>query len=281
MDTEITRHSNDILMKCMAENFKDKTLAFFGLKTARIAGLSPTALPAIEARETRTDVVFLLEDDTLLHLEFQTTVSKEDLKRFLLYDARIASREEQARIINTAVIYSGNIEQAPEMLDCGSIFYRVTNVYMKDYDGDEEYKRLRKKIETEDLLDDEYLMKLVFLPLMKSKEKIEEKAVQSLELARRLKDDRQRVFAMSGIIVVTDKHLSDEYKKRLLEVLQMTQIEQWIREEGRKEGRKEGREEGKKEIARTALKEGADVEFVVKITGLDKQTVLKLKEELN
>lgn len=277
MDTEITFHSNDILMKCMAENFKDKTLAFFGLKTARKAGLSPTALPAIEARETRTDVVFLLEDDTLLHLEFQTTVSKEDLKRFLLYDARIASREEQARIINTAVIYSGNVEQAPEMLDCGSILYRVTNVYMKDYDGDEESKRLHKKIETEDLLDDEDLMKLVFLPLMKSKEKIEEKAVQSLELARRLKDDRQRVFAMSGIIVVTDKHLSDEYKKRLLEVLQMTRIEQWIREEGRKEGR----EEGKKEIARTALKEGADVEFVVKITGLDKQTVLKLKEELN
>jgi hypothetical protein len=77
---------------------------------------------------------------------------------------------------------------------------------------------------------------------------------------------------MSGIIVVTDKHLSDEYKKRLMEVLQMTQIEQWIREEGR--------EEREKEIARTALKEGAEVEFVVKITGLDKKTVLKLKEEL-
>ncbi len=145
MDTEITRQSNDILMKYMAESFKDKTLAFFGLKTARITGLSPTGLPAIEARETRTDVVFLLEDDTLLHLEFQTTISKEDLKRFLLYDARITSREEKGRIINTAVIYAGNIQQAPETLDCGSILYRVTNVYMKDYNGDREYKDCIKR----------------------------------------------------------------------------------------------------------------------------------------
>ncbi|AGK99801.1 Rpn family recombination-promoting nuclease/putative transposase [Desulfoscipio gibsoniae] len=281
MDTEITRNSNDILMKCMAENFKDKTLSFFGLKTARIAGLSPTSLPAIEAKETRTDTVFLLEDDTLLHLEFQTTVNKQDMKRFMLYDARITSREEQERIVNTAVIYSGNIKEAPEILDCGSIFYKVTNIYMKDYDGDAECQRLQQKITAEELLNDEELMILIFLPLMKSGERIEEKAVQSLELARRLKDDRQRVFAMSGLIVITDKHLSNEYKKRLMEVLKMTQIEQWIREEGRKEGRTEGIKESKQEIARTALKEGAEVEFVVKITGLDKQTVLKLKEGLN
>lgn len=273
MDTEITRNSNDILMKYMAENLKDKTLSFFGLKTAGIAGLSPTALPAIEAKETRTDTVFLLADNTLLHLEFQTTASKQDLKRFLLYDARLTNREEQERIVNTAVIYSGNIQAAPEVLTCGSITYRVTKIYMKDYNGDAEYQRLQEKIIAGKLLEDEELLKLLFLPLMKSSATIEEKAVQALELARRLKDDRQRIFAMSGLIVVTDRHLSEEYKKRLMEVFKMTQIEQWIREEGR--------EEGKREIARAALKEGAEVEFVVKITGLDKQTVLKLKEELN
>jgi hypothetical protein len=116
-----------------------------------------------------------MENDTLLHLEFQTTVSKEDMKRFLLYDARITSREKQERIINTAVIYSGNIQQAPEMLDCGSILYRVTNVYMKDYDGDAEYKKLHQKITAEEMLDDEDLMKLVFLPLMKSRENMKER----------------------------------------------------------------------------------------------------------
>lgn len=277
MEIEITGHNNDIMMKCMAEYFKNKTLAFFGLKTARIVDLAPTALPAIEARETRTDLIFLMADETLLHMEFQTTASMEDLKRFLLYDARLIRRQERPRSINTVVIYSGDIQKAPEILDGGSIFYRATNVYMKDYDGDAEYNRIHRKVTAGEPLDDEDLMKMVFLPLMRSSEKIKVRAIQALELAKQLQNARQRIFAMSGIIVVTDKHLTEDYKKRLLEVLKMTQIEQWIREEGREEGKKEGR----KEIAKTALKEGADVEFIVKITGLDKQTVLKLKEELN
>jgi predicted transposase YdaD len=45
------------------------------------------------------------------------------------------------------------------------------------------------------------------------------------------------------------------------------------REEGRVEGRKEGRVEGLIEIARTALAEGASVEVVRKITGLDPETL--------
>lgn len=51
-----------------------------------------------------------------------------------------------------------------------------------------------------------------------------------------------------------------------------------------KENRKIGKEIGKKEkaleIAKEALKEGADVDFIVKITKLDKEMVLKIKEEL-
>lgn len=45
LDAEITRHSNDVIMKAMAETFKDKTLKIFGLNTARIAGVIPTVLP--------------------------------------------------------------------------------------------------------------------------------------------------------------------------------------------------------------------------------------------
>ena len=47
----------------------------------------------------------------------------------------------------------------------------------------------------------------------------------------------------------------------------MTQIEQWIREEGREE------------TAINALREGLDPEFVAKITGLSKEEVLKLKKK--
>ncbi|GMO22797.1 MAG: hypothetical protein Pg6A_10070 [Termitinemataceae bacterium] len=47
-------------------------------------------------------------------------------------------------------------------------------------------------------------------------------------------------------------------------------------EEGRMEGRMEGRIEGRMEIARSALAEGASVEFVRKITGIDAETIQRL-----
>ena len=75
MDTEITLHSNDVIMKAMAETFRDKTLSLFGLDTAKIIGVIPTILPVLEVKENRIDYIFLLEDNTLLHLEFQTAVN--------------------------------------------------------------------------------------------------------------------------------------------------------------------------------------------------------------
>ncbi len=56
----------------------------------------------------------------------------------------------------------------------------------------------------------------------------------------------------------------------------MTQIEQWLREEGLKEGLKEG----KLETARKALLKGVDVEFIAEITGLSLETIQKLKNEI-
>ena len=61
-----------------------------------------------------------------------------------------------------------------------------------------------------------------------------------------------------------------------------------VAKEGEKRGEERGKEIGKEigerekafKIARKALKEGADVDFVVKITELNKETVEKIKEEL-
>ncbi len=89
----------------------------------------PTVLPVVEAREKRVDFVFLLEDDTLLHLEFQTLVPEDLLRRVAYYGARIVERHN--RDVFTAVIYSGRIECAPELLQKGSLSYRVSNVFLK------------------------------------------------------------------------------------------------------------------------------------------------------
>jgi predicted transposase/invertase (TIGR01784 family) len=50
------------------------------------------------------------------------------------------------------------------------------------------------------------------------------------------------------------------------------------KEEGREEGRAEGRAEGeyraKIDIAKKMLSQGTDIDFIVNITGLDKDTIL-------
>ena len=125
MDAEITKHNNDIIMKAMAETFKDKTLKIFGFETAKIVDVIPTVLPVLEVKENRIDYIFLLEDNTLLHLEFATATTKETLKRFALYDARLINRDD--RNVQTAVVYSGRVNRAPSVLKKGSITYQVTN----------------------------------------------------------------------------------------------------------------------------------------------------------
>ena len=85
-------------------------------------------------------------------------------------------------------------------------------------------------------------------------------------------------------MAITNRFLPEEYKKRLLEVLPMTQIEQWLREEGREEGLKEGLKEGemkgKLETVRNALLKGITPEDVADITGLSLEKILEIKREL-
>ncbi|HEY5562126.1 MAG TPA: hypothetical protein VIK72_10295 [Clostridiaceae bacterium] len=132
---EIAYQNNDIILKYMSAAFKDVVLDFYGLKTAKIKAVISTELPVLDVSEEAMDFVFLLEDDSILHLEFQTTNKKDNLARFLLYDARLYKKDKKD--INTAVIYSAEIEHAIGSIDIGSISYQVSNVYMKAFNGDD------------------------------------------------------------------------------------------------------------------------------------------------
>jgi len=278
LEMEISGHNNDIIMKATAAMFKDKSLEVFGLKTAKIVDIMPTVLPVVEAKEKRVDFVFLLEDDTLLHLEFQTTVPEDLLRRFAYYGARLVERHNMD--VNTVVIYSGRIESAPELLEQGSLCYRVTNIFLKSMDGDAEYNKIKTLLEKGKDLEEVDLLKLILLPLMKSQQPVAEMTIKAAQLAKSA-NSRLTDFVIGSIIAITDKFLPEEYKRKLLEVLSMTQIEEWIREEGKVLGKAEGKAEGKLEAARNALKKGLSIEDIAEITNLPLETVQKLKAELS
>jgi predicted transposase/invertase (TIGR01784 family) len=82
------------------------------------------------------------------------------------------------------------------------------------------------------------------------------------------------------VYVSNDKEALHAYQMREMALSDWTSGVNHARQEGRLEGKQEGRLEGSRkkaiEIAKNALAEGASVEFVSKITGLDTDTIKKL-----
>ena len=89
---DITYHNQDITMKLVAEMLKGKSFEPFGLPDIRIREVLPTNLPAIEANELRMDHLFLLEDESLAIVDYESTYSKKDVLKYINYIARILKK---------------------------------------------------------------------------------------------------------------------------------------------------------------------------------------------
>jgi predicted transposase/invertase (TIGR01784 family) len=273
---KVAYQNNDIIMKYMSEAFKDTALDFYGLDTVRIKAVIPTELPVLDVSEENMDFVFLLEDQSLLHLEFQITERADNLARFLLYDARLYKKVRNT--IQTAVIYSGEIKTADNRLETGSINYSVSNIFMNKMNGDKIYSELDDKISGRENLSDKDKLNLIFLPLMKSSINKNEMAIKAVELAKKVENDESRLLYIGAIVGISDKFIDKDYVARLKEVLKMTRVGMELKKEGISEGRIEGIKEGKIEDARKMIMKGFSREDIIEITGLQKEEIERLYE---
>lgn len=235
----------DTVFKKAMEIFQQSAVDFFNINTKIIAP-AEIEIKNIEIKTKYTDYLFYTEDGNYLHFEFQTTDKKDDIKRFLYYDASLFYREK--RKIRTIVIYSSDIENVVESIDAGSIKYIIEPFYMKCINGDEKLKYLNEKINNGEKITDNDMLTLTFLPLMSGKESKSERALRSLDLAENIKDRQTRLDCMSIIYVLLDKFGDLSSKKKLKERISMTEIGRMIRDEGKEEGKAEGKKEGKTEL---------------------------------
>jgi hypothetical protein len=164
LNTKISKHAKDLIQKYASGLFKDTTLEFYGLKTAKIKELINVELPDISVSGSSLDNVFLLVDDSYLHYEFASKYIKDDLLRFAGYDVRLYERD--GRIVNTVIIYTADVKEADTNLNIGSLSYNPQKVMMYDYDGDSIYKEINAKIKAGQELQDIDTLNLIFLPLM-------------------------------------------------------------------------------------------------------------------
>lgn len=270
MDYKVSKKAKDIIQKYIAGAFKDVSLDFYGINTPKIKELINVELPIIDINDNSTDFIFLLEDNTYLHLEFQTVYNKDDLIRFWSYDLRLYLRDK--RKIHTVIVYASSVKDI-EALNIGTSTFNPDIIMLKDYNGDSIYKDIENKVLKGQDITDLDILNLLFLPLMKNKKRKKTVAIDSVKLAKNIKDKNKRNICIGSIFAFTYKYLEYNEINSILEVIKMTDLGTLLMEQAE--------HEKAIEIAKNALKEGASVAFVQKITKLDFNVIEKLKEEIS
>ena len=230
----------DSVLKKAMEVFQQNAVNFFKIN-AKIVAPAETEIKSIKIKTNFMDYLFYTDDGNYLHFEFQTTMKKDDIKRFLYYDASLFYKEK--RKVRTIVIYSSDIVDSDEYVDAGTIKYSIEAFYMKNLDGDKTKETLFHKISNNIELTSEDILSLTFLPLMRSNESREDRVLESIKMADSINNSEIKLQSLSMLYALLEKFGDRSNKKKFKEVFSMTEIGKMLREDGKEEGKKEGKAE--------------------------------------
>ena len=267
-EIDISLHKKDIISKYTSGLFRDATLQFYGIKAAKIKEAVNVEFPRVQISMKKTDFIFLLEDGTYQHLEFETSYKKSNMKRFFDYDLQIYNKYDKK--VQTVIIYSSEVKKAAKTLDIGVAKYTPDVVMMCDYDGNAIFAELERKLKSKEKLTDADMLNLIFLPLLRCDVSKYELTEKSIELAKTIEDENKQNACIASTVAFMEKHLTDIEINKILGVLEMTKVANLLMQEG----------ENKKaiEIA-VSLLDVLNVEIIAEKTKLTVEKVKELQEE--
>ena len=234
----------DLIMKKAMDVFAEEGLKFFGINQ-KVKDSSSTEIVVLEALNLHMDYTFLMEDDTYIHFEFQTTnKGKKDLRRFRAYEALLSLQKEKD--VTTYVVYSNNIKKAISTLETGISKFNVKSIFMSEKNGDLIFEELEKKINNKEKLTKQELVSLAFTAIMGGKLTKAEKIIKSIRIVKSY-DSEYKYDIESMLYAFADKFLKGKDLQRVKEEISMTELGRMLIEDGRTEGRIEGRIEGRTE----------------------------------
>ncbi len=97
MSEGIVYQNKDIEFKLMVETYKEKSFEAYGLNLPKIKEVLPTNLPAVSANEMRIDNLFLLEDDTLAIVDYESEDKVSNRVKYINYIGRIMQQYDCAK----------------------------------------------------------------------------------------------------------------------------------------------------------------------------------------
>ena len=194
----------DLIMKKAMDVFAEEGLKFFGINQ-KVKDSSSTEIVVLEALNLHMDYTFLMENDTYIHFEFQTTnKGKSDLRRFRVYEAVLSLQKDKD--VTTYVVYSGNIKNAKDTLETGINKYKVKSIFMSDKNGDLIVEELEKKVKNKENITKQELVALTFTPIMGGKLTKAEKIIKSIRIVKS-SDNEYKYDIESMLYAFADKFL--------------------------------------------------------------------------
>lgn len=271
-ESGIAYQNKDIASKLFAEQFKSDYLEVYNLNLPKMIGMLPTNLPAIEANELRIDNLFLLEDGSLLIIDYESIYKKINKMKYINYINRVAKRylrEGKDVKIHMLIIYTADVtvEQTESIYDNGALRLQLEEVFLSDMNGDAIVKTVEMKISNGEKLTSKEIMELIMLPLSyKGSEKKKKMIDKAFQIAKNIQDEDIQKFVLSGMLVFTDKIIEEKDLKGIRRWLSMTKIGRMYEEEKRQavEQEKQEKQEIARKYARVLLAQGWDTDRVVK-----------------
>lgn len=179
-------------------------------------------------------LMFLLEDDTLLHMEIMNDEIKPDLQSMFTYDMSIILR--CGLQVRTVILNFGSGQDGKMVRNFGSMHYEVQVVDLSSVDGEKTYKELSQKISSGCLLNERDKLNLVFLAFMQHYLPFNEVLLKVMSLIEKIKDEEERMAYLTVISEIVSKLTGKQGVKVLKEWMMDSEVWVSIKDEGIKEG---------------------------------------------
>jgi len=250
-NNKISYQNYDFTLKNALEIFQDKTLDFLDETLPKIRTSLKTEYKEIMTKTDIMDLNFLLEDGTILQLEEEANISKEDMVRFAYYNLILYKTYKSK--VKTIILTVDKNQKEDVSIDSGSVKFNPKIINIGKKDGDKRLKEIKKMIMENRPINE---IELVFLPIMDTCKKridfLKEIVMLEKELPYSARE-KEKLIAMT--LVAGNKFVEKEEISNIWEEIKMLTFMEYAEEKGLEKGLEEGLEKGvEKGITKTLIK---------------------------
>lgn len=281
-------HYRDIMQKYFTKFITKENgypLRSLGINTSPVKRNLDTDLSS-SLTGVRIDCLMELEDNSLLHLEFQNQNDDDIVSRCWDYNYLISihHRKKKGRSfdyprIRTVVIFGGNVkpDDVNLTIDFGKNKYSIEAIFLRDFGDDDTLSQILKQIEEnpKKRLTAEEISALVFGTLsFQNLDDVNERVYNIANTIGKLEDENTKIILWSSIITMSKGYVESSTINKIMELMKM--LEHIDRYEN--ELREAERQKTILEIAKKLIGIHNDQE-ILEITGITPEQLKKLKNE--